>query len=70
MQPRLALTRFPSTVFALVFALIAALVLGGVAGYTLSPTKVTPGPTHVVLMPAGSSGPDTQCVFVNHQKAC
>lgn len=67
MQARLALTRFPSTVFALVFALIAALALGGVAGYTLSPTKVTPGPAHVVVVQGGSDSP---CVFVNHEKQC
>lgn len=70
MQARLTLTRFPSTVFALVFALVAALVLGGVAGYTLSPTKVTPGATHVLVLQGGPYTYDSPCVFVNHQKQC
>jgi len=70
MQARLSLTRFPSTLFALVFALAAALILGGVAGYTLMPTKVTPGPAHVVLLQGGPYPTDAPCVWVNHQKEC
>ena len=70
MQARLSLTRFPSLVFALVFALVAALILGGVAGYTLMPTKVTQGPTHVVLLQGGSYPTDAPCVWINHQKEC
>jgi hypothetical protein len=70
MQARLALARFPSTVFALVFALIAALILGGVAGYTLSPTKVTPGQTHVVVLQGGPYAYDSPCTFIHKQKSC
>lgn len=70
MQARLSVTRLPSTLFALAFALVAALILGGVAGYSLMPTKVTPGPTRVVLVQSGSYPTDSACVWVNHQKEC
>ena len=70
MQARLTLTRFPSSVFALVFALIAALILGGVAGYVFSPTKVTQAPPRVVVLQGGPYTYDSPCVFVNHEKQC
>lgn len=63
-------TRFPSSVLAVVFALVAALVLGGAAGYALSPTKVIASPAHVVVLEGGPYTYDSPCVFVNHEKQC
>jgi hypothetical protein len=70
MQARLSFQRFPSTVFALVFALIAALILGGVAGYTLMPAKVTQAAPHVVVLQGGPYSSDSPCVFVGKEKQC
>lgn len=72
MQARLSLVRFPSLIVAIFFALAAAIVLGGVLGYTLKPAVEIPGPTHVVVVHGeGSVSPDdTQCVWINKQKSC
>ena len=72
MQARLTLTRFPSFLFAIVFAVLAAIILGGVLGYTLKPAVVTPGRTQVIVLhdPGTLTSTDNPCVFVNHHKSC
>ena len=65
MQARLELIKFPSILFAIVFALAAALSLGAVLGYTLKPAERT---DVVVVHPPGSA--DIGCVWVDGKKAC
>jgi hypothetical protein len=71
MQARLSFIRFPSFLVATVFALLAALILGGVAGYTLKPTVLVPGSTRVLIVHEQATyGTPESCVYVNHQKEC
>jgi hypothetical protein len=43
-------TRSPSFAVAVVFALVAALILGGVLGYTVKPPVPVPGRTQVIVV--------------------
>lgn len=72
MQARLSITRFPSFLVALVFALAAALILGGVLGYTLKPAVTLPGRTQVVVVHAGATDPAAadNCIWSDHHKGC
>lgn len=72
MQARLSLIRFPSFLVASAFALAAALILGGVLGYTLKPAVGIPGRTQVLVVhdPA-TTVPSDGCIWVTTQKkAC
>jgi hypothetical protein len=72
MQARLALTRFPSTLFAVIFAVIAALILGGALGYSLKPTVSIPGRTQFIPVYAqnGTAPSDDACIWAKGKKAC
>lgn len=71
MQARLSFIRFPPFLAATVFALLAALILGGVFGYTLKPTVSVPGRTQVLILhEQDTSGAAEPCVWIDHQKAC
>ena len=71
MQPRLVLTRFPSTVFALVFVIAAALCLGTILGYTLRPAAIDlASPRVIVVHDSGPAASPASCVWLDHQKAC
>jgi hypothetical protein len=71
MQARLSFIRFPSFLVATVFALLAALILGGVLGYTLKPTVLLPGRTQVVILhEQNTSGTAEPCLWIDHQKTC
>jgi hypothetical protein len=70
MQARFTLVRFPSLFVAIVFAIAAAIVLGGVLGYTLKAPVVTAGRTHVIVVPEGATTPTDSCVWINNHKGC
>lgn len=71
MQARLVLARFPSTVFAIVFAVAAALCLGTVLGYTLRPPAIDlAAPRVIVVHDSGPAASPASCVWLDHQKAC
>ena len=71
MQSRLVLTRFPSTVFAIVFVIAAALCLGTVLGYTLRPSAISlAAPRVIVVHDSGPAASPEACVWLDHQKAC
>jgi len=72
MQARLSFIRFPSFVVAAAFALVAALILGGVLGYTLKPSAIAAGRTQVIVVHDTAVGPSTDaCVWVtNGHKGC
>lgn len=71
MQARLSLIRVPSFLVAVVFTLAAALILGGVVGYTMKPPTVIPGRTQVIVLhDAGGASAADPCIWVNHKKAC
>lgn len=72
MQARLSLIRFSSFLIASAFALAAALILGGVLGYTLKPAVAIPGRTQVLVVhEAAPTAPSDGCVWVTpNRKAC
>lgn len=72
MQARLAISQFPSVLFATVFALVAALVLGGVLGYALKPVVLVPGRTQVLVVDnlRDANANADACIWINGHKAC
>jgi hypothetical protein len=72
MQARLAPPRFPSTLFAVIFAVMAALILGGALGYALKPTVSIPGRTQFIPVYAQNSTvpSDDACIWAKGKKAC
>lgn len=69
MQARLRYARFPSLLFAVFFAIAAALVLGGVLGYTMKSSTLEPSKTQVVVeRPGPAVAPG--CIWVDGRKAC
>jgi len=64
-----SLTRFPSFVFAVVFALVASLILGGVLGYTVKPPVSVPGRTQVIVVHESIAGPTADaCLWVSTKR--
>jgi hypothetical protein len=72
MQARLSFIRFPSFVVTLAFALLAALILGGVLGYTLKPPATIAGRTQVIVIHDTAVDPGADaCVWVaKDHKGC
>jgi hypothetical protein len=72
MQSRLILTRFPTTVFAIVFVIAAALCLGTVLGYTLRPATMAFEAPRVIVVhdPGPATASPVSCIWLDHQKAC
>jgi hypothetical protein len=69
MQVRISSLRFPSALILLLFALAAATVLGGVLGYALKPSVVTPiAVTHSTEQTGAQY--DSPCVWTGKEKAC
>ena len=70
MVARIGLTQLPLLVLPVVLALIAALILGGVLGYTIKPAIRIPGPTQVLVVHDDVSSSAAPCLWQGEHKGC